>query len=354
MASEARNPSIDVSALAREPHRFTLFAALRLLEQAYAQAPRFGHSRRAGDDLVRLRQPPYLAFAPSDVRHFAAGGSGRPVLEQYSYGVFGPNGALPLHLTEYAFERRQQYNDPTLSDFVNLFQHRLIGLFYRAWADADPATQYDRPEGDQMRGYVGALIGLGANAARDRDHVRDHAKLARTGHFGPRTRSAAGLESLLAGYFTHRIAIRQFVGEWLEIPVEVRCRLGERGATTILGVGASLGASCWQVQHQFEIIVGPLSLPEFLDFLPGGAALAALHDLVRLYTTDEWSWRVRLLLRAEAVPTASLDGTSRLGWTSWMGGRPLTANDVVLGNARAAASSQRESTISGKIGDQAL
>ena len=106
MASEAGNPTIDVSALEREPHRFTLFAALRLLEQANAGQPRFGQSRRSADDAVRLQQPPHLTFAPSDVSRMAAAGQRRPVLEQYSHGVFGPNGALPLHLTEYAFERR--------------------------------------------------------------------------------------------------------------------------------------------------------------------------------------------------------------------------------------------------------
>ena len=354
MASETGNPPIDVSALEREPHRFTLFAALRLLEQAYADRPRFGHSRRAADDRVRLQQPPHLSFAPSDVIRLTDAGRRRPVLEQYSNGVFGPNGALSLHLTEYAFERRQQFNDPTLSDFVNLFQHRLIGLFYRAWADADPATNFDRPDSDRIRGYVGALIGLGEPAALGRDHVRDYAKLTRAGHFGPHARSAGGLEAVLSGYFAHRIAIRQFVGEWLEIPSEVRCRLGARDATASLGIGASLGASCWQVQHKFEIIVGPLSLREFLDFLPGGPALAALYDLVRLYTTDEWSWRVRLLLRAEEIPAARLDGTARLGWTSWTGGRRSTANDVVLGCEQAAAVSQRESITSGKIGDLAL
>src|SRR5271170_6848601 len=110
MASEAGNTRVDVSALEREPHRFTLFAALRLLEQAHAQRPRLGQSRRAADDAIRLQQPPHLSFPPSDVIRLSVTGQRRPVLEQYSHGVFGPNGALPLHLTEYAFERRQQFN----------------------------------------------------------------------------------------------------------------------------------------------------------------------------------------------------------------------------------------------------
>ena len=40
--------------LRRAPERFGLFAALRLLEQAFPQRPRLGEARKAADDAVRL------------------------------------------------------------------------------------------------------------------------------------------------------------------------------------------------------------------------------------------------------------------------------------------------------------
>lgn len=331
-----------VRALERGAQRFTLFAALRLLERAYAERPRLGESRRALDDAVRLQQPPHLAFAPSDVRSLRIDPErGRPVLEEFSFGLFGPNGALPVHLTEHAFERRYQFDDPTFSDFVNLFQHRLISLFYRAWADADPAVSFDRPASDRFRLYLGALIGLAPQAAQGRDGVSDLAKLSRAAEFGAHARSAAGLEGALAGYFGLPVTLCQFVGEWLQIPMEARCRLGERSESVCLGVGATIGESTWQCQHQFEIVLGPLTLEEFHRFLPAGPGFAELQDLVRLYTNDEWSWRLRLQLRATEVPRARLGGGTHLGggehlgWTSWMGGRPVTAEDVVLSPAAA-------------------
>ena len=146
--------------LRQHPHRFTLFAAMRALEQAYASAPRFGDSRRAADDPVRFEQLPRLTFAPADIGAFEEAGQARPVLAQFGFGMFGPNGALPLHLTEFAYQRQHQLDDPTVSAFVNLFQHRLITLFYRAWANADPATSRDRPADDDFELYVGALLGL--------------------------------------------------------------------------------------------------------------------------------------------------------------------------------------------------
>ncbi|HEY0802151.1 MAG TPA: type VI secretion system baseplate subunit TssG [Steroidobacteraceae bacterium] len=336
MAGTVGNTPADVADLPHEAHRYSLFAMLRLLEQLHDGRPRLGESRRVKDDALRLQQMPHLVFAPTDVHSLSGGEEVPAILEQYSFGVFGPNGSLPLHLTEHAFERRNQFNDRTFSDFINLFHHRLISLFYRAWANSDPAASYDRPDTDRFRTYLGALMGLGTPAAWGRDAVSDYAKFSRIGQFGPHARSAAGLEGALAGYFGLPISIRQFVGSWLDIPDADRCRLGDTRGLATLGVGATLGASTWQCQNKFEVIVGPLRITDFLNFMPGAAALEQLRDMVRLYTNDEWSCQIRLLLKVGDVPRAKLDGTSRLGWTAWLGGRTVTASDVVLRGNRVA------------------
>jgi type VI secretion system protein ImpH len=330
MAGTAGNTPADVVHLPDEARRYSLFAMLRLLEQLHSDLPRLGESRRAKDDALRLQQIPHLAFAPTDVHTLSNDEEGPAILEQYSFGVFGPNGSLPLHLTEHAFERRNQFNDRTFSDFVNLFHHRLISLFYRAWANSEPSASYDRPDTDRFRTYFGALMGLGTGASWGRDAVSDYAKFSRIGQFGPHSRSAAGLEGALAGYFGLPITVRQFVGSWLDIPDADRCRLGDSRGVATLGVGATLGASTWQCQNKFEVIVGPLRIADFQSFLPGSDALEQLRDLVRLYTNDEWSCQIRLLLKVGDVPRAKLDGKSRLGWTAWLGGRQVTASDVVL------------------------
>ena len=327
-----------LAALEAEPARFNLFAALRLLEQAFPDRPRLGEARKAADEPVRLGQGPTLAFAPSEVSGFTqAAGPGRPLsearharLEQFSFGVFGPNGALPLHLTELAYEGRRHREDSTLVDFLNTFQHRLIALFYRAWANADPATSLDRPAADRFTLYVGALTGLAPESARDRDVVRDYAKLHRAGLFAAQARSAEGLQAILADYFRQRVAVKQFVGDWMDVPAEAYCRLGAGESVAGLGRTATLGASSWQCQHKFEIALGPLTRAAFNDFLPGSAGVQELYALVRLYTNDEWTWQLRLLLADVEVPGVWLGGQAQLGWTSWLGGRRTTVDDVLL------------------------
>jgi len=322
--------------LAAEPHRFTLFAALRLLEQVYVTQPRLGESRKAVDDRVRLGQTPHLTFAPADVRTFEPPGPGYARLEQYSFGAFGPNGALPHHLTEHAFEWRHHREDATLVDFMNLFQHRLVALFYRAWANSDPATSFDRPETDRFTQYVGALIGLAPQSARSGDSVSDRAKFNRAGRFAPQVRSAEGLEAVLCDYFELPFEVRPFVGDWLPIPRELGCRLGARREMALLGATATLGSASWQCHHKFEIAIGPLTLRNFLNFLPGARGLMELHALVRLYTNDEWDWQLRLLLREVEVPGIRIGQGARLGWTTWLGGRHATAGDVVIQESVAA------------------
>ena len=325
-----------LASLEDTPYRFTLFAALRLLEQLYPERPRLGEARRLGDDAVRLAQPPHLTFAPADIAAIGRTDGGLPRLEQYCFGIFGPNGALPLHLTEYAFERAAHSGDPGVADFVNAFQHRFIALFYRAWADGDPAVNLDRPESDRFARYVGALVGLASGAARAAAPHAARAALGRAALFGQSSRSAEALERALSDYFGLNVRIRQFVPGWLEIPESARTRLGIADNGMTLGQGATLGTRTWQCLHQFEIVIGPLEYAAFVRFLPATPAFRELAGIVRLFTNDEWSWQLRPTLLAGEAPGVSLGGEARLGWTSWLGGRRLSGADVVIRGERAA------------------
>jgi type VI secretion system protein ImpH len=206
----------------------------------------------------------------------------------------------------------------------------LIALFYRAWADSDPATSHDRPDVDRFKLYLGSMLGLGFEASTARDAVLDYAKLSRAAQFSAQTRSAEGLRDVLVDYFELPIDVRSFAPAWLDIPPASYTRLGDRSQSAQLGVGSTLGSASWQSQHQFAIVIGPLTHVTFEHFLPGTAGLRELAALVRLYTNDEWSWILRLRLAAHEVPAMRLGTGSRLGWTSWVGGRDTVAEDVII------------------------
>jgi type VI secretion system protein ImpH len=324
--------------LRRTPERFGLFAALRLLEQTFPQHPRFGEGRQASEDPVRLGHTPHLAFAPSDVATYEETPGGVR-LEQHSFGLFGPNGPLPVHLTELAYTRRRHVEDDAIVDFLNTFQHRLISLFYRAWAEAEPATSFDRPDSDRFTMYLGALLGLASPAARNRDAVSDYAKLSRAAAFGRQTRSATALQAILEDYFDAAVSIREFTGAWLAVPTDEQCCLGAERSS--LGGGAFLGSAIWDCQHKFEIVLGPLALARLETFLPGEVGLRELRALVRLFTGDEWTWQLRVLLLPDETPRTVLGKNGKLGWISWLGFHRGIADDVVIQESTAASSAPR-------------
>ncbi|MDH3376835.1 MAG: type VI secretion system baseplate subunit TssG [Gammaproteobacteria bacterium] len=304
--------------LKEEPFHFDFFQALRWLECEHVDKPRLGESLRASDDPVRLAQEPSLQFAPATLASFEPGGAKPSRISVNFLGLLGPHGPLPQHLTEYALERIRHHGDPTFSRFLDVFHHRALALFYRAWANAQPTVSRDRPQSDRFTLYVGSLLGLGMPALRDRDPAPDSAKLHYAGHFATQSHHPEGLGSTLHGYFDIPIEIREFIGEWVTLPDHCRWRLGYFQGNSTLGETTVLGAQAWECQHKFRIAAGPISLEDYHRLLPGEDPLARFIALVRQYVGDEFDWDLNLILDRHQVPALKLGERGRLGWTTWL------------------------------------
>lgn len=319
--------------LEASPYRYDFFAVMRRLESMHPNKPRFGQGARPVDEPVRLGQEPSMAFAPSAVASFKAGGKNRPhKLSGFFLGLFGPNGPLPLHLTEYARDRERNEDDPTFRAFADIFHHRLLMLFYRAWANAQPTASLDRETTRRIDTYVGSVFGIGAPEFRDRDSVPDDARLHMAGRFALQTKPAEGLLAVLQEFFGLAFRIIEYVGEWLHLSRKDWMRLGAPGSSGTLGSDAVIGASVWNCQHKFRIVCGPLQLDDFTRLLPGQESLRRLRDTVRSYIGFSVDWDLNLVLARADVPQLRLGQSGVLGWTSWLGERQTTddADDVII------------------------
>jgi type VI secretion system protein ImpH len=316
--------------LAAAPYRYDFYQTLRRLECLYDDKPRWGTALRPVDEPARLGQDPDLSFAPSPLASFEAPGDRPPRLQVRLFGLFGPNGPLPIHLTEYARERLQHAGDPTLCRFVDIFHHRFLALFYRAWAQAQPCVSRDRPLDDRFTAYIGTFVGIAPPSLRNRDALPDLARLFHVGALIRQVRNTEGLTRIIEHFFRVPVRIEEFVGHWLRLDAGERTFLSPAGGA--LGAGAVLGSRVWDRQHKFRIHLGPLSLEEYNNLLPGGTTLRKLVDWVRTYLCFELDWDVRLLLTRDEVPRLSLGGGTRLGWTTWLGRRRTTtaAGDLHL------------------------
>src|SRR5262245_2705359 len=243
MAAESRttmDPLVDV--LFEEPYRFDFFQAVRLLERVDRKRLPIGRYGEPTDEVVRFRTRVSLGFPPSQIFELlepADGESTPPEMMVAFMGLTGPMGVLPHHYTELLMERAR-YKDTALWDFLDLFNHRMISLFYRAWEKYRFPIAYERGQ-DRFTEFLYNFIGLGTGGLRrNRLNMPDEGLLFYSGLIAQRPHSAGAAEAILGDYFGVDASVTQFKGQWLKLEAEDLSRLGsancELGINTVAGV----------------------------------------------------------------------------------------------------------------------
>ena len=324
-----------MQALTDTPYRFDFFQAVRWLESRCADLPRVGESHRPQEEAVRFHQHVTLGFPPSalhDYREQANEDRTSMDLWVNFFGLLGPGGPMPLPITEYVYDRSHNHDDKTLTAFLDIFNHRMISLFYRAWARCQQAVSHDRREDDWYADYVGSFLGVGSPPFRNRDALADELRLYYSGRLSCQTRNAEGLQAILEDFFGLPVVIEEFVGQWIDLSPQDRSRLGGTAANSSLGVTSIVGTRFWECQHKFRVRMGPMGYAQYEALLPGGNGLQRLAAWVRFYVGDELGWEAQLVLDRHEVPAVCLGRHGRLGWSCWLNARQLQKNpdDLVL------------------------
>ncbi|MCA9197992.1 MAG: type VI secretion system baseplate subunit TssG [Planctomycetales bacterium] len=334
--------------LAEHPYGFDFFQAVRLLEwdavRANPSSTTFrgiGGDARPSEEPVRICATASHSFPPGPVESFhdneaapASGGLTQvPDRMIVSFmGMTGPSGVLPRHYTQIVIDRIRD-KDYALQDFLDVFNHRMISLFYRAWTKYRLPISFERnslyastaDQDDQITHCFRSLVGWGTDGIANRQIISDDAQIYYGGLFANQQRSAVSLERMLADYFSVNTEIVQLVGQWLYLTTDNQSRLGElsfgQDANNQLGATAVVGERVWGVENNFRVRIGPLTYPQFIEFSPIGPKLAALAQLTRSYVGMEYDFQVQLVLRQDEVPDCVLGANpipSRLGWNTWL------------------------------------
>jgi type VI secretion system protein ImpH len=344
-----------------EPYEFNFFQAVRLLHKLLPERTPIGKGGPPGREPVRFRAWVSLNFPPSQIYDLTVPTPDQPipVMTQAFMGLFGPSGILPRHYTELMIRLQRDSKGPEkflLRDWLDLFNHRLVSLFYRAWEKYRFVLPYERREferadPDVFSRSLLSLTGLGIPPLRNRltittgsvhepaghdsvlASVDDQSILYYGGFFAHRPRNALSLQALVGHYFQTPVEVIQFQGQWLALEPQVQTRLGALDGNCELGASSVVGDKIWNVQNKIRIRLGPLGYERFLDFLPDPTPTPSRKDfflllhLVRLYVGPELDFDVQLVLKAEDVPEAQLssEGTigARLGWNTWIRTAPF-------------------------------
>jgi type VI secretion system protein ImpH len=339
-----------LAALAARPYQFDFFQAVRLLMRVArrssdaAQPLRpTGHDWPPGSEIVRFRTLPSHSFPPAQIAAFAPPPADAPAdqpkpaeLTVAFLGLTGPAGVLPHHYTQTVIDRLR-LKDRTLLNFLDLFNHRLISLFYRAWEKhrVPPLVERAQAEGreDAFTRSLLSLVGLGTPGLRGRLEQPDEFLLFYSGLFAQQVRNPLSLERLLGEAFGLPVSILQFQGQWLglEPPEQTAMPSARRpeGLNCQLGVTAIAGERIWSVESKFRVRVGPIGYEAFHKLLPGSPLLTRLGQVVRMYAGPELDFDAQLILRREEVPMCELTPGglgARLGWNTWACSRTRTAD----------------------------
>jgi type VI secretion system protein ImpH len=319
--------------LQSNPFGFDFFRALRSLENFYKSRPKIGTTVSPKQEPMRFGQKPDLAFPTSTLESFEEQSGGRPPkLNVRFFGLFGSNGPLPIQFTDFVSERMRNVRDTTLSAFLDIFHHRLISLFYRAWAVNQKSVDYDRPDESRFPIYIGSVFGGNHRNSEPKDSLPPNAKLFYSGHLSGKTQNAEGLESIISDFFDIPTNVDSFIGQWLVVPKKYRSQLGHSEDCASLGINSMLGEKIWEINNRFRIQLGPMDLSRFETFLPTEASFKNLSDWVAFYTSSQFQWDVQLILKAADIPPIQLGGNSRLGWTTWLKSQPSPTDsfDLIL------------------------
>jgi type VI secretion system protein ImpH len=313
--------------LEREPYRFDFFQAVRLLERLAPESRPVGRFVKPAQEVARFSANPALPFPASEIQDIERT-AGAPARVSVNFmGVNGPLGVLPLDYSQLIVDRLRE-KDTAARDFLDLFNHRIISLFYQAWEKHRFAVAYERGELDRFSRHLLDLIGAGTEGLQNRQDVADESMIYYSCLLGLNTRSAAALEQILGDYFGVPIEVQQFVGAWHPMDDENRCRVGEEsGPSEQLGWGAVVGDEIWDQQSRIRLRLGPLTFDEYRAFLPGGEAWRELRALTRFFTRDEFDIEVQFVLKREEAPACELGNDAaaapRLGWSTWIKSAPL-------------------------------
>lgn len=345
-ARDVDAPPIDwdrvvANELLNEGHTFDFFQMLRRIELLAAEMPRIGHAKRASADSVRIGQSAELDFARTTIDQVTASPDGKARVQQRFFGLLGPVGPMPLHVTQQVRDQVRHERDDTLDAFLDLFHHRMATMFYRAWSSSRGAIQRDRPDADRFAELVAALTGAMSQATPCGDAAVDGDGNAETrqyysGRFGGLHRNAEGLEAVVSGFTGTPVKVATFALRSLRLQPEDHSLLrspGDSGEQQVanrrpdmalgracqLGRSAVLGRSVPDRVSSITLTIGPVEPKDFAALLPGRERHQALRRLVREFIGPVMDCRVHLVLRRQQTPQVSLGGLGTLGRTAWVG-----------------------------------
>jgi type VI secretion system protein ImpH len=327
--------------LLAHPQSYDFFQAVRVIEQSLATDKSYvllSQQQDPAQETLRFRGTAALRHPMHEIDRITlqTDATSQPQFSlQVSFlSLFGACGILPHHYTELII-KRLKLKDTAFNDFLDVLNHRLVSLFYRAWQKYHLPTLYETAQCHSTSdGFTTMIDSLTGN---DTDHLQDKLIVAENvfrfygGIFANTRRSAHQLQRLLSDYLNVPVKIKPCQAKRLTITLENRSSL-RKGQNNQLGNNIVLGQYITDTQAHFRIQLGPLTYPQFQTFTPRSRRVIEISQLTKRYVGLVFDFDIQLLLKAAEVPACQLSRDTMLGWNTWLKSQPFRqdANDAIL------------------------
>ncbi len=231
-------------------------------------------------------------------------------------GLYGISAPLPIYFTELITSPEEK--GKSLQDFLDIFNHRLIWLFYQAWKKYRYYLSFQSNGIDSVSRHVRALFGLDLDIVSQAAGLPTAQLLKYTGILSMKNRPAEGLRVLLSDFFDGiPVKISECLPQWVNIPEGFQCGLSEKNSS--LGKDLSVGSQVLDRLGKIRVIIGPISLAKYEGFLPGTRQFEVLKRLVSMYVSYRLRFDIEFIVKGEDISSLVLssEGNGRLGQTTW-------------------------------------
>jgi len=279
-----------------------------------------GYSNRYEGENIFFRQNITFAFQPSDIAKVNTVDTKNEVFVNFM-GLLGTDGPMPLVFSEYVFNRKKHHHDFVLADFLDMFNHRMISFYYRAWADSQLTVSNDKHVNSHIYKYLKSLIGIsGIPVESDNSIELNLIKTYNSAHYMRKDSTPDSLASVLQSYFKIPVKVKQFIGSYIKIPKTERYSLNVKHKSECLGKNIIIGKKYYSLTDKITIIMGPLNLKQMMDFMRGTQKNELLKTLIKGLIPFGLSYDLILVLKNTDIPALQLAGNYPvLGRTAFLG-----------------------------------
>jgi len=228
-------------------------------------------------------------------------------------GLTGCSGALPQFYSELVMQRLR-YKDTTMRDFYDMFNHRLISLYYRAWKKYKPSLNHVNK--DRNRDPYTQILGLLSGG------YNEH-QLHFSGLYSRKIRNAFDLKNVLSSYLGCEVSIKQMVGQWHELKEQEQTRLASQalyeGQHARLGVDTMIGNKVWDVSSNIEIHIKSDDSDKAKQLLPKGPLFEIANKITKDYVGNAINFRLVIESNFQNLGAAKLSKNEcQLGANSFL------------------------------------